>query len=1091
MKRTLRTIATILIIATVITPVTGFAQLFHTEDFTTTDNLDAVNTTADWNTAEGVLRLQPFAPSLVGSYATPSECGGVVIEGNYAFVADFQTGLWVFDISDPATPSVVDTYSTTGHPRAVAVAGDHAYVADSDGGIQVLDISNPASLTLVGSYAAWNAYGVTVAGDYAYVADWTHGLIVLDISDPTSPTLAGSYDTLGLARSVTVAGDHAFVADSGVGLLVIDIGDPTNPTLAGSYTGHSNARGVVVAGDHAFVADRGAGLLVIDISDPTNPTLTGSFDPPGYPERVTVAGDRAFLGSETTGLQVIDISDPANPTLAFSHSTPDAYEVAVAGDHAYIADAVSGLLVVRITQPVAPTLAGSYTTPSWARRVAVSGDHAVAVHGTSGMSVIDISDPGNPVSLGSYNTPDYARGIDISGDLALVADDDSGLLVIDVSDPASPTEIGSYDTPGEAYGVAMAGDLAFVTDNDNGLIVLDISDPTTPSLVGTYATGSAWNVTVSGDYAYVVGGPNDFQILDITNPATPSLVGSYNTPSATNDVVVSGDYAFLACQIGDLVVLDISDPTNPTEVGDYETPGEACGVALSGDLLCVADKLGGLQVFDISDPAIPTLASNYPTPEAANGVALSGELAFVAGNMGLQLIAVFQSEVNDPTDNVGQSLPLGDASDSILRLRLTSTETPGVAWEISDDSGANFQTITPNGAWVEFETTGDEFLWRSTHTWSPGLNPTVSSFTLEWLEESAPIMSITDVPDDQGGRIDLEFARSAFDFPDPLGSPIVGYAIYRRVDDSWLLKAIAEAGTAAGSEHLADSHLASYGAEQVRVLGDRTFVLGGNKTLPNTFPPGAWEDVGWLPRFYQETYTDRVHTAADSTTGGMTWSVYVTATVTTTPDSYYVSQPDSGYSVDNIPPSVPVSLAASYDASGVALDWDNALEADFQYHRVYRGTDPGFIPAPGNLVQETVSSIWTDPTSNPWGYYYKVTTLDDAGNESEAAEMQSVSAVGDNVVPTRTALLAAYPNPFNPSTKLSFELAAPARVRLNIFDAAGRLVNTLVDEQRGVGRHEFVWNGQNTAGQSVASGVYLYRFEAGDVVQTKRMMLVK
>jgi hypothetical protein len=246
-----------------------------------------------------------------------------------------------------------------------------------------------------------------------------------------------------------------------------------------------------------------------------------------------------------------------------------------------------------------------------------------------------------------------------------------------------------------------------------------------------------------------------------------------------------------------------------------------------------------------------------------------------------------------------------------------------------------------------------------------------------------------------------------------------------------------------------------------------------------------------LPATQVDSYTLRVSTLSDSTSTGGGISVFVTAAVTSTIGLSYFSAPDSAYSVDNIAPGVPLNLAANYSAGGVDLDWDDAPESDFQFHRVYRSTDSIFVPGPGSLVQESTTSNWTDPASDPWGYFYKITTLDLAGNESEAAEPQSVSGVSGNAVPLRTALLAAYPNPFNPSTKLSFELGAPAFARLKIFDAAGRLVTTLVDEQRASGRHEVVWNGQNSAGLSVASGVYLYRFEAGDVVQTKRMMLVK
>lgn len=94
--------------------------------------------------------------------------------------------------------------------------------------------------------------------------------------------------------------------------------------------------------------------------------------------------------------------------------------------------------------------------------------------------------------------------------------------------------------------------------------------------------------------------------------------------------------------------------------------------------------------------------------------------------------------------------------------------------------------------------------------------------------------------------------------------------------------------------------------------------------------------------------------------------------------------------------------------------------------------------------------------------------------------------------PANAVLHAAVPNPFNPATVIAYELAEPATVSLTVFDLSGRLVTRLVSaESRGAGRHEAVWRGQDAAGRTMPSGVYLYRLTAGREVQTKRMSLVR
>lgn len=85
-----------------------------------------------------------------------------------------------------------------------------------------------------------------------------------------------------------------------------------------------------------------------------------------------------------------------------------------------------------------------------------------------------------------------------------------------------------------------------------------------------------------------------------------------------------------------------------------------------------------------------------------------------------------------------------------------------------------------------------------------------------------------------------------------------------------------------------------------------------------------------------------------------------------------------------------------------------------------------------------------------------------------------------------------YPNPFNPSTTISYELTDPAVVNLTVYDVAGQLVRTLVAaETSGAGRHEVVWNGRDETGRNVAAGVYFYRLDAGGYSETRRMALVK
>lgn len=102
------------------------------------------------------------------------------------------------------------------------------------------------------------------------------------------------------------------------------------------------------------------------------------------------------------------------------------------------------------------------------------------------------------------------------------------------------------------------------------------------------------------------------------------------------------------------------------------------------------------------------------------------------------------------------------------------------------------------------------------------------------------------------------------------------------------------------------------------------------------------------------------------------------------------------------------------------------------------------------------------------------------------------SGIEDLLTPgKRATLLGNHPNPFNPSTAISFVLDRPSRVRLEVFDVSGAKVGVLRDGTLSAGRHEVRWNGTDQAGRPVASGAYFYRLSAGGAVLTGKMFLLK
>ncbi|MCH7772161.1 MAG: T9SS type A sorting domain-containing protein [Bacteroidetes bacterium] len=107
-----------------------------------------------------------------------------------------------------------------------------------------------------------------------------------------------------------------------------------------------------------------------------------------------------------------------------------------------------------------------------------------------------------------------------------------------------------------------------------------------------------------------------------------------------------------------------------------------------------------------------------------------------------------------------------------------------------------------------------------------------------------------------------------------------------------------------------------------------------------------------------------------------------------------------------------------------------------------------------------------------------------------------MEASDDKTIPTEFILSQNYPNPFNPSTTIEFSVPVNSNVKLTIYNLLGQEVSTLVSEELSAGNYSVIWNGTDTNGLQVSSGVYLYKMKANGYngtpfSQTKKMILLK
>lgn len=353
----------------------------------------------------------PQIPTIVGSYDTPDLAIGIFVVGNYAYVADYSSGLQIVNVSNPQSPTLAGSYNTPDHAISVFVADNYAYIADGDSGLQIVDVSNPQNPSLAGGIDTpdW-ARGVFVDGNFAYIADGLSGLQIFNVSNPQNPFFVGSYNTPGHAQSVFVVGYYAYVADYYSGLQIVNVSNPQNPTIAGSYNTPDAAWHVIMRDYYAYVAIWGAGLQILRWIPPYPPFTvispnggeewqflaydTVRWQSYGYDGAVRIELNRAYPegawepladSTDNDGVEAVWVTEPlSNRCRVRVHALAITLADTSDGDFA-ITSSQGYLALVRAGAPTAPLLswnAGSVECPQTAAqtfRLKNFGSEAIVV----------------------------------------------------------------------------------------------------------------------------------------------------------------------------------------------------------------------------------------------------------------------------------------------------------------------------------------------------------------------------------------------------------------------------------------------------------------------------------------------------------------------------------------------------------------------------------------------------------------------------------------------------------------------------------------------------------------------------------------
>jgi hypothetical protein len=334
------------------------------------------------------------------------------------------------------------------------------------------------------------------------------------------------------------------------------------------------------------------------------------------------------------------------------------------------------------------------------------------------------------------------------------------------------------------------------------------------------------------------------------------------------------------------------------------------------------------------------------------------------------------------------------------------------------------------------------------------------------------IASVADVPNDQGGRVRLNWDASWLDFESP-----------QLVDHYWIFRQ-APAGLATAMIGRGASLMSA--AADTPLPGQPAFLRVGDGINAS-----YWEFLGTQSALhFIQGYSYLAATTCDSVAGFNPRTQFMVMALDAANTKSWASPPDSGYSTDDLAPATPAPFAGEYTSAVTHLHWGRNSEADLAGYRLYRGTSPGFVPGAGNRIASPPDTGYADAAGAP--YFYKLSAVDSHGNESGFALLQpsgttDVAGGGAEAL----AFAAPWPNPARDVATLRFTLEREARVRLAVYDAGGREVRVLADGTRGAGAHVVIWDLAGERGEPVPSGLYFVRLGTPGQAMVRRVAVMR
>lgn len=685
---------------------------------------------------------------------------------------------------------------------------------------------------------------------------------------------------------------------------------------------------------------------------------------------------------------------------------------------------------------------------------------------------------------------EYPTDLHVAGNVAYsIAEGSPFVAVYDLSDPDQPLELAPLILPAVPSGFAASNDWLLVTVPDLGLVRYDLADPLAPVAYDTLDLGVALPaVAIDGDLA-VVSTVSGVRVIGLDFPSGMLGLGVYATASAVNAVAVAGNRLYLATSTSGLLVLDAADPTWLQPVGEAYFPRAAERVTVRHDLAVLVGRGPGVtgftaMVYDVSGDvppqpmatfeendgfyygAVPVITNPERVVIAARG---AGLYEYRVGDRSVQPMGFYPGKHAEYHEEGARYVLISESS---LSVGLPGPFPPAPVWV---DGAGRASAVRGDLIYsVHYEK------FRIVDTGDPAAATVIGSLDLPNINDDRRSLAVHGPAVYIGRGYFRRF--EIVDVTDPtypvlideIQIPAEATGLVADAGVLYLLMAGWGIATYDLADPFAPQHIVTMGLDigQYRgavKLGDQLLVgtESSGVDVYDVSDPSAVLLVDNLP--------GRQHVSDLALAGDR-------LLVTDRVNPVQVWEHESGTGDWTLLGEVPASRilrAATSGSVGYLLhEFGDVVMLDL----VPTGVPPIVGTAPTSFAADAgllAGENWVSVRWGPFHRFYPPPCLSVPTTVHEAPPAVS------------PLVLAAAPNPFNPRTRLRYELPTPGHARLQIFDLRGRLVRTLVDEPRPAGPGVVDWSGADEAGRPVPSGIYHARLTAAGATVSYKMSLLK